>query len=138
MNPPLFRPVLRPILAAALGALPFASISAASRPVVAGQPVLLADEEAPKITKKFLHSTKGTYGWTPVKGNISYDFFPDGRVHIQGPDGEATMWEGKWSLKGDQLTITNTTKKETKTYKATVEGEDLLLDGKRYQRQKAE
>jgi hypothetical protein len=111
----------------------------APTPNTSPAPSALAEEKAAEatVTKKFLHSTKDTYGWMPVKGNISYDFFPDGRLHIQGPDGEATMWEGKWSLKGDQLTVTNSTKKETKTYTATIDGADLLLDGKRYKRHKA-
>jgi hypothetical protein len=84
--------------------------------------------------RKFLHSVEGTYGWSPVKGTISYDFFPDGRLHIQGPDGEATMWEGTWKLKGDQLTITNSDKKTTKTVTAKIDGKDLLLDDQRYKR----
>lgn len=135
MNPCSFRP----LVLAALCTLPFTPITAASRPTTGEAPALFADDEkAPAITKKFLHSTEGTYGWMPVKGKISYDFFPDGRLHIQGPDGEATMWEGKWSLKGDQLTITNSDKKETKTHTAKIDGKDLLLDGARYKRHKAE
>jgi hypothetical protein len=84
--------------------------------------------------RKFLISTEGTYGWSPVKGTISYDFFPDGRLHIQGPDGEATMWEGTWSLVGNQLTLVNKDKKEKKTVAAKIDGKDLLLDGARYRR----
>jgi hypothetical protein len=137
MNPCPFRP----LLLAALCAVPFTFLRAVSPSNSGDSPALLADDEnAPAITKKFLHSTEGTYGWMPVqvKRGISYDFFPDGRLHIQGPDGEATMWEGKWSLKGDQLTIINSDKKETKTYTAKIDGKFLLLDGRRYTRQKAE
>lgn len=84
--------------------------------------------------RKFLHSTDGTYGWEPEKGDLTYDFFKDGRVHIQGPDGEATMWEGKWTLKGDQLTIVNPEKKTKLTVTVTIEGDELLLDDVRYTR----
>lgn len=87
-----------------------------------------------KSLRTFLLSTKGTYGWAPVKGSTTFDFFPDGRLHIQGPDGEATMWEGKWRLEGDQLTIINSTLKKTQVVTASIDGADLLLDGKRYRR----
>lgn len=91
--------------------------------------------------KKFLVSTKGTYGWEPVKeggDGLSYDFFPDGRLHIQGKDGEATMWEGKWSVSGDKVTMSNTTKKTKKTVTAKVDGKELVLDGVKYRRYKAQ
>ena len=88
--------------------------------------------------KKFLASTEGTYGWSPAKGTISYDFFPDGRLHIQGPEGEATMWQGKWSLAGDQLKIVNSDTKKTKTVTAVRSGKDLLLDGELYRRYRPE
>ena len=91
-----------------------------------------ASDEA--ALRRFLISVKDTYGWQPVEGDISYDFFPNGNLHIQGPDGEATMWQGKWKLKGSQLTITNSDKKTTKTVVAKIAGNDLLLDGKRYRR----
>lgn len=95
----------------------------------------------PALTAKFLHSTPGTYGWStdaPNLQELNYDFFPNGNLHIQGPDGEATMWEGKWSLQGDKLTLTNKTLKKTKTVKAVIAGQDLLLDGVRYRRYKPE
>lgn len=84
--------------------------------------------------RKFLHSTDGTYGWAPEKGDITYDFFKDGRLHVQGPDGEATMWEGKWILKGDQLTIIVPERKTKETVTVTIDGDDLLLNDKRYSR----
>jgi hypothetical protein len=84
--------------------------------------------------RRFLISTKDTAGWNPVKGTISYDFFPDGRLHIQGPDGEATMWEGKWSLQGDQLTLINSDTKKKSTVTAAISGKELLLDGQVYRR----
>lgn len=92
------------------------------------------------LTAKFLHSTPGTYGWwVPGKPTeLTYDFFPDGRLHIQGPDGEATMWEGRWTLKGDQLTLNNTTLKKSKTVTAVISGQRLLLNGVPYERYKAQ
>jgi hypothetical protein len=84
--------------------------------------------------QKFLYSTPKTYGWQPVKGEISYDFFTDGRLHVQGPDGEATMWEGAWKLEGDRLTLIVPAQKTRKTVTATIKGEELLLDGQRYRR----
>lgn len=83
---------------------------------------------------QFLLSPEGTYGWEPEKGEISYDFFKDGRVHIQGNDGEATMWEGTWTLEADRLTVVNKTLKKTSTFTAAVDGEALLLNDVRYQR----
>lgn len=84
--------------------------------------------------RQFLYSTPNTYGWQPVKGDISYDFFKDGRLHVQGADGEASVWEGTWKLKGDQLTLKIPARKTNHTYTATREGKDLLLDGQRYRR----
>jgi len=36
---------------------------------------------------------------------IMYGFMTDGRLHVQGPDGEATMWSGKWYINADGLNI---------------------------------
>jgi hypothetical protein len=108
----------------------------------AGTLVAAEEKAAPAVDlKSFLVSTKGTYGWEPVQASgdgLSYDFFPDGRLHIQGKDGEASMWEGKWSVSGDKVTMTNSTKKTKKTVTAKVEGKELLLDGVRYRRYKAQ
>lgn len=70
--------------------------------------------------------------------SFSMIFFPNGNLAIQGPDGEATMWEGKWSLKGDQLTLTNDSLKTKKTVTAKVEGTEILLGVDRYKRYKPE
>ncbi len=83
---------------------------------------------------EFLHSTEGSYGWQPFEGEISYDFFRDGRLHIQGEDGEATMWQGVWTLTGNQLTLVNSDLQTSKTVTAVKDGEDLLLNGQRYYR----
>ncbi|CAN5714247.1 hypothetical protein BH09VER1_BH09VER1_44650 [soil metagenome] len=84
--------------------------------------------------RQFLYSTPKTYGWQPVKGDVSYDFFKDGRLHVQGPDGEATMWEGTWKLSGDQLTLKIPALKVNRTYTVGVAGKELVLDEKRYRR----
>lgn len=119
-----------------------AAPSAPSAPVAPPKaPATPAAPAGPAVTAKFLHSTPGTYGWwtgTPSLKDPSYDFFPNGNLHIQGPDGEATMWEGKWSLKGDQLTLTNKPLKTSKTVTAAISGQDLLLNGVRYRRYKPE
>jgi len=96
-------------------------------------PAANAGENSPRL-QSFLLSTPNTYGWTPVKGGNSYDFFPDGRLHVQGSDGEATMWEGKWKLDGDRLTIVIPQLKVNQVVTASANGKDLLLDGVRYRR----
>ncbi len=102
-------------------------------------------EDAPSIEtphqteseiRQFLHSSEGTYGWQTTFDSISYDYFDDGRLHIQGPDGEATMWSGTWKLIGDQLTMVckDINKNETLTVK--IDGEKLILGEKMYTRYK--
>ena len=65
---------------------------------------------------------------------VSLDFFPDGRLHIQGPDGEATMWQGKWSLAGNLLTMERTDLEKTETVEVKIEGENLILGNTTYTR----
>lgn len=84
--------------------------------------------------RKFLISTEGTYGWETKSDNISLDFFEDGRLHIQGPDGEATMWEGSWKLKGKRLTMERPDLKTTETESANKDGENLVIGTKVYTR----
>lgn len=92
--------------------------------------------------RRFLHSQEGTYGWDPINGvqaeDPNYDFFPDGRLHIQGPEGEATMWEGKWALEGDQLTLENTDEGTSGTYTIRTDGEFLYMNGRKFKRYKPE
>lgn len=90
-----------------------------------------ADEAA---IKEFLYSTEGTYGWKSTQEEFFYDFFKDGRLSIQGDDGEATMWEGKWSLAGNQLTLESPDATETVTVK--IDGEQLMIGGVAYERYK--
>lgn len=87
--------------------------------------------------KTFLYDTEGTYGWETTADNISLDFLQDGRLHIQGPDGEATLWEGTWSLKGDQLTMDRKDLGKTETVTAKQDGDKLVLGEKVYTRYKA-
>jgi hypothetical protein len=84
--------------------------------------------------REFLYSTPKTYGWQPVHGDINYDFFKDGRLHVQGKDGEATMWEGTWKLQGDQLTLKVPELKTNRTFTAAIKGRNLLLDSQPYRR----
>jgi len=86
--------------------------------------------------RKFLHSKEGTYGWQTQADKIMLDFFEDGRLAIQGPDGEATMWEGTWKLKGDQLTMKREDLKKTITVTTKIEGDKLVLGDKTYTRYK--
>lgn len=95
---------------------------------------LMVSAESESELRQFLYSTPNTYGWQPVEGNLTYDFFKDGRLHVQGPDGEATMWEGAWKLKGNQLTLKIPDLKTSKTVAATIDGDELLLDNQRYRR----
>jgi hypothetical protein len=84
--------------------------------------------------KAFLHSKEGTYGWQTTADSIMFDFFKDGRLHIQGPNGEATMWEGKWELKGNQLTMISEEKKMNETISIQMKGDTLVLGDKTYTR----
>lgn len=95
---------------------------------------LMALAESESELRQFLYSTPNTYGWQPVEGDTSYDFFKDGRLHVQGPDGEATMWGGTWKMKGDQVTLKIPDLKTNKTFTVTIDGDDLLLDDQRYRR----
>jgi hypothetical protein len=86
--------------------------------------------------KQFLISTENTYGWETQSNDISLDFFPDGRLHIQGPDGESTMWEGKWNLKGDKIIMVRPDLEKTISVTAKISGENLVLDNIIYNRYK--
>ncbi|MDX2305319.1 MAG: hypothetical protein NW226_21090 [Microscillaceae bacterium] len=87
--------------------------------------------------KEFLFSVDGTYGWRSEQDENLYDFFKDGRWIIQGPEGEATMWQGKWTLEADQLSLEckdcgTLPAKQTLTVKK--DGENLVLGDKTYTR----
>ncbi len=84
--------------------------------------------------KAFLISKEGTFGWVTKSDSISLDFFQDGRLHIQGPDGEATMWEGKWSLQGDKLSMERPDMGKNITVTVKINGEELMLDQTVYTR----
>lgn len=91
------------------------------------------NKSADKI-RSFIVDAKDTYGWKTAGDEITLDFLEDGRLHIQGSDGEASMSEGKWSLDGDQLTMKRPDLKTTKTITVKIEGDKLLLGGVVYDR----
>lgn len=63
----------------------------------------------------------------------SATFFPDGHLHAQESDGEATMREGACQFKGDKLTI-KIARYKSNTPTVAIAGDELLLDGRRYKR----
>jgi len=87
--------------------------------------------------RTFLKSTQGTYGWETESDKIMMDFFDDGRLALQGPDGEATMWEGTWSLSGDQLRMQCKEINKDETVTVKIEGGNLVLGIKTYKRNAA-
>jgi hypothetical protein len=89
-----------------------------------------------KKIRSFIISAANTYGWETKSNDISLDFFKDGRIHIQGPDGESTMWTGRWSLKGDKLTMKRPDLEKTITVIVKINGENLILDNVIYNRYK--
>jgi len=78
--------------------------------------------------------TGAEQGWTAVDFVYFFTFMEDGRVHIQGEDGEATMWEGTWTLDGDELTAV--TDEFTQTYIIQADGEFLIIDGNKFKKDK--
>jgi hypothetical protein len=83
----------------------------------------------------FLLSEPGTYGWQTSGDDIMLDFLADGRLHIQGPDGESTMWEGHWGLHGDgTVTLFRTDLGREDTLQAVREGDGLRLGDRLYTR----
>ncbi len=44
-------------------------------------------------------------GWQKEGEEFFLTFMPDGSLHLQGAEGEASMAEGTWKLDGDKLTI---------------------------------
>jgi hypothetical protein len=100
-----------------------------------------AKKEEPKVSeadlKNFLFSKENTFGWQTKSDNLGLDFFKDGRLAVQGPEGESTMWEGKWSLAGDQLTMECKdcgSMKAQQTVTVKIDGENLILGDKTYTR----
>jgi hypothetical protein len=96
----------------------------------------LALKKIEEKIKLFIISTDNTYGWETNSNDISLDFIKDGRLHIQGPDGESTMWQGKWSLKSDKLTMVRPDLEKNISVTVKINGENLLLDNIIYKRYK--
>ncbi|MFT5777368.1 MAG: hypothetical protein ACI837_000300 [Crocinitomicaceae bacterium] len=89
--------------------------------------------------KKFLFSSENTYGWKTEENEIELDFLNNRLLFIQGPDGESTMWEGKWWLKGDRLFMDRPDIEEDGgdnclSVKVRREDESLFLDDVKYTR----
>lgn len=78
---------------------------------------------------------KPAYGWKKADEEYFLTFMEDGRLHVQGDDGEATMWEGKWSISNGSVTleIPELDKNETLTIK--TEDEILYLGETKYEPQ---
>jgi len=89
----------------------------------------------PAGLRAFLLSEPGTYGWQTPADSIMLDFLADGRLHIQGPDGEASMWEGRWELKEDgRLTLFRADLGREQTLPVAREGERLRIGDRLYDR----
>lgn len=72
------------------------------------------------------------YGWVK-QGEVFYlAFFPDGRLSIQGEDGEATMWEGTWKLNGNKVTIKCADINLNETHEVKKDGYTLILGNDKY------
>ncbi len=84
----------------------------------------------------FLPSIDGTFGWvTADENDISYDFFPTNNgLHIQGPDGEATMWQGTWSVSEGKVRIVCKDRNQDEQLVVKIDGEKLVLGDKTYTR----
>jgi hypothetical protein len=100
----------------------------------AAAPATPTEEPAKASLRAFLTDIDGTYGWETKDDDISLDFFPDGRLHIQGPDGEATMWQGSWWFEGDKLGMDRVDLGKKVYVTAKQDGDNLLLDGVVYTR----
>ncbi len=107
-----------------------------SAPAAAPTETPAAPKEDPAMAslRAFLVDVEGTYGWETQDDDISLDLFPDGRLHIQGPDGEATMWQGAWWFEGDKLGMDRVDLGKKIIATAQQDGENLLLDGVVYTR----
>ena len=79
--------------------------------------------------RAFLLSEPGTYGWQTASDKITLDFLPDGRLHIQGPDGEATMWEGKWKVEAHTLIMDRPDLGGKRTVNVVLDNDGSLLLG---------
>lgn len=99
------------------------SLPAVERPLVADS-----------VIRHFLVSKPGTYGWQTTADDVSLDFFPDGRLHIQGPDGEATMWQGSWSVKEGVLGMDRKDLGVEESFRVVIVGDSLKLGERVYSR----
>ncbi len=75
---------------------------------------------------------KPEYGWVQQGEQFYIAFFPDGRLSIQGDDGEATMWEGTWKLNGNKVTMICQDINMNETHEVKKDGHTLILGNKKY------
>lgn len=141
------------LLALALGALVACSGKSANPPEASpapASPVQAAPAPAPAAPaapapaasndaelRAFAHSVEGTYGWQSP-GKLSYDFFTDGRLHIQGSEGESTMWEGTWTLAHGKAKLVSDAPGHPKEVTISRAGDTLVIDGVPYTRYRVE
>lgn len=71
------------------------------------------------------------YGWKQADKDYFLAFMSDGRVAIEDDEGEATMWEGTWSLEGKTLTIKSEEFGE-QVYTIEKKGQDLYLNDDKF------
>lgn len=107
-------------------------------PEIVVKPEIIEENTIEKIVDltSFLYNIEGTYGWQTTADDISYDFFQDGNLHIQGSDGEATMWEGIWKLEGTKITLISEARNQNETLDVKKVGDNLILGDKTYTRYK--
>lgn len=65
-----------------------------------------SSERSEADIKKFIVATEGFIGWKRKNEPLLLiSFFEDGGLSVQGDQGEATMWSGKWKIAGDKIEI---------------------------------
>lgn len=121
-----------PVVSPARDSVKSVDTTSAGKSATVQAPVVSKEEE--KKIRNFLYTAPGTFGWKTKSENIMLDFFRDGRLHIQGPDGEMTLWSGKWSVSGDQVTMVRPDLKKTLKVTAKIEGKNIRLGDKLYTR----
>jgi hypothetical protein len=72
-------------------------------------------------------------GWDAIDFVYYFSFMEDGRVFGQGDEGEASMWEGTWTLDGDILIVTTSDDYEV-SYQLQADGDFLFIDGYKYEK----
>ena len=102
-----------------------------------------------ELLMKLQNNIPNCYGWTTENNNKDfilntdafYTFMGNGFLSIQGDDGEATMWEGNWTLTGDSMNIKydwyNNQGEEVKTdttVQVYIFGQNFIMGDRVYKR----